>query len=285
MDVKTCQEMIQGKAAPLVSTFRLSYYTLLNLMSRAEGHFNVEHVIRNSFHQFQHNKVKIAPWICLYFYWCVIRSEISLIGHGLLVSILLSFCLSWMSSVLGAFQDLEVLCGVKFIIIGICPRSLLFMKLKSFLYPFFLLPLFVFHTVLHVHSSSYFFRRSSDLHFYGLCELQALPSVEEQIRKLEEETSSIDAAGEVRWYSYGLYKKPCTFVGDFNLPWQMSYHGYSDSIVCMQASLGEYHALRLKLAELEKKMMVEVLRPERVLIFLQPGRLVCFSLCVENKPC
>jgi ATP-dependent RNA helicase DOB1 len=56
MDVKTCQEMIQGKAAPLVSTFRLSYYTLLNLMSRAEGHFNVEHVIRNSFHQFQHNK-------------------------------------------------------------------------------------------------------------------------------------------------------------------------------------------------------------------------------------
>ncbi|CAK9224731.1 unnamed protein product [Sphagnum jensenii] len=120
MDVKTCQEMIQGKAAPLVSTFRLSYYTLLNLMSRAEGHFNVEHVIRNSFHQFQHNK--------------------------------------------------------------------------------------------------------------------ALPSVEEQIRKLEEETSSIDAAGE--------------------------------------ASLGEYHALRLKLAELEKKMMVEVLRPERVLIFLQPGRLV-----------
>jgi ATP-dependent RNA helicase DOB1 len=52
----------------------------------------------------------------------------------------------------------------------------------------------------------------------------------------------------------------------------------------MQASLGEYHALRLKLAELEKKMMVEVLRPERVLIFLQPGRLVCFSLCVENKP-
>jgi ATP-dependent RNA helicase DOB1 len=42
----------------------------------------------------------------------------------------------------------------------------------------------------------------------------------------------------------------------------------------MQASLGEYHALRLKLAELEKKMMVEVLRPERVLIFLQPGRLV-----------
>lgn len=57
MEMKTCQEMIQGTAAPLVSTFRLSYYSLLNLMSRAEGQFNSEHVIRHSFHQFQHDKV------------------------------------------------------------------------------------------------------------------------------------------------------------------------------------------------------------------------------------
>lgn len=56
MEMKTCQEMIQGAAAPLVSTFRLSYYSLLNLMSRAEGH-DSEHVIRHSFHQFQHDKV------------------------------------------------------------------------------------------------------------------------------------------------------------------------------------------------------------------------------------
>jgi hypothetical protein len=35
-----------------------------------------------------------------------------------------------MSSALGAFQDLEVLCGVKSTMIGICPRSLLFMKLN-----------------------------------------------------------------------------------------------------------------------------------------------------------
>lgn len=59
MEMKTCQEMIQGTAAPLVSTFRLSYYSLLNLMSRAEGQFNSEHVIRHSFHQFQHDKVII----------------------------------------------------------------------------------------------------------------------------------------------------------------------------------------------------------------------------------
>jgi hypothetical protein len=59
MEMKTCQEMILGTAAPLVSTFRLSYYSLLNLMSRAEGQFNSEHVIRHSFHQFQHDKVII----------------------------------------------------------------------------------------------------------------------------------------------------------------------------------------------------------------------------------
>lgn len=58
--MKTCQEMMQGTAAPLVSTFRLSYYSLLNLMSRAEGQFNSEHVIRHSFHQFQHDKVIIS---------------------------------------------------------------------------------------------------------------------------------------------------------------------------------------------------------------------------------
>lgn len=29
--------MIQGKSTPLVSSFRLSYYTLLNLLRRIEG--------------------------------------------------------------------------------------------------------------------------------------------------------------------------------------------------------------------------------------------------------
>ncbi|XP_042003348.1 DExH-box ATP-dependent RNA helicase DExH10-like isoform X1 [Salvia splendens] len=56
MEMNTLKDMVLGKPAPLVSTFRLSYYSILNLMSRAEGQFTAEHVIRNSFHQFQHEK-------------------------------------------------------------------------------------------------------------------------------------------------------------------------------------------------------------------------------------
>lgn len=57
MEMNTLKEMVLGKPAPLVSTFRLSYYSILNLMSRAEGQFTAEHVIKNSFHQFQYEKV------------------------------------------------------------------------------------------------------------------------------------------------------------------------------------------------------------------------------------
>lgn len=56
MEMNTLKDMVLGKPAPLVSTFRLSYYTILNLMSRAEGQFTAEHVIRYSFHQFQYEK-------------------------------------------------------------------------------------------------------------------------------------------------------------------------------------------------------------------------------------
>lgn len=57
MEMDTLKDMVLGKPAPLVSTFRLSYYSILNLMSRAEGQFTAEHVIKNSFHQFQYDKV------------------------------------------------------------------------------------------------------------------------------------------------------------------------------------------------------------------------------------
>ena len=57
MEMSVIKDMVLGKPAPLVSTFRLSYYTILNLMSRVEGQFTAEHVIRNSFHQFQYEKV------------------------------------------------------------------------------------------------------------------------------------------------------------------------------------------------------------------------------------
>jgi hypothetical protein len=59
MEMNTLKDMVLGKPAPLVSTFRLSYYSILNLMSRAEGQFTAEHVIRNSFHQFQYEKVSV----------------------------------------------------------------------------------------------------------------------------------------------------------------------------------------------------------------------------------
>jgi ATP-dependent RNA helicase DOB1 len=71
MEMNTLKDMVLGKPAPLVSTFRLSYYSILNLMSRAEGQFTAEHVIRNSFHQFQYEKVFAKP-LC---------SFLSLLGH------------------------------------------------------------------------------------------------------------------------------------------------------------------------------------------------------------
>lgn len=120
MEMNTLKDMVLGKPAPLVSTFRLSYYSILNLMSRAEGQFTAEHVIKNSFHQFQYEK--------------------------------------------------------------------------------------------------------------------SLPDMGERISKLESEAALLDSSGE--------------------------------------AELAEYHTLGLSLGQLEKRVMSEITRPERVLYFLVPGRLV-----------
>ncbi|XP_077238593.1 DExH-box ATP-dependent RNA helicase DExH10-like isoform X2 [Tasmannia lanceolata] len=120
IDMNTFKDMVLGKPAPLVSTFRLSYYSILNLMSRAEGQFTAEHVISNSFHQFQYEK--------------------------------------------------------------------------------------------------------------------ALPDIGQRISKLEKEAAVLDGSGE--------------------------------------AELAEYDKLRLDIAQLEKRMVSEITRPERVLYFLLPGRLV-----------
>ncbi|KAK4486738.1 hypothetical protein RD792_006689, partial [Penstemon davidsonii] len=120
MEMNTLKDMVLGKPAPLVSTFRLSYYSILNLMSRAEGQFTAEHVIRNSFHQFQYEK--------------------------------------------------------------------------------------------------------------------ALPDIGNKVSELEKEAAVLDASGE--------------------------------------AEVAEYDRLKLEIAQLENKMMAEITRPERVLSFLLPGRLV-----------
>lgn len=42
----------------------------------------------------------------------------------------------------------------------------------------------------------------------------------------------------------------------------------------MQAEVAEYHKLKLEIAQLEKKLMSEITRPERILYYLDPGRLV-----------
>ncbi|KAK7399050.1 hypothetical protein VNO78_10225 [Psophocarpus tetragonolobus] len=120
MEMNNLKDMVLGKPAPLVSTFRLSYYSILNLMSRAEGQFTAEHVIRNSFHQFQYEK--------------------------------------------------------------------------------------------------------------------ALPNMEKKVSKLEQEVALLDASGE--------------------------------------AEVSEYHKLKLEIAQLEKKMMSKIIRPEIILYFLVPGRLI-----------
>lgn len=120
MEMNILKEMVLGKTAPLVSTFRLSYYSILNLMSRAEGQFTAERVIKNSFHQFQYEK--------------------------------------------------------------------------------------------------------------------ALPEVGQRILTLEQEVALLDSSGE--------------------------------------AELAEYHKMELELAQLEKKIMSEITRPEKILMYLVPGRLV-----------
>lgn len=49
--------------SPLLSRFRLSYYTLLNILRRAEGSGqNMEYVIARSFQQFQFERS--LPQVC-----------------------------------------------------------------------------------------------------------------------------------------------------------------------------------------------------------------------------
>nr|CAB3489307.1 unnamed protein product [Digitaria exilis] len=65
---------------------------------------------------------------------------------------------------------------------------------------------------------------------------QALPEIVQKITRLEDEASLLDSSGET--------------------------------------DLAEYHKLGLDISELEKKIMSEMIRPERALLYLVPGRLV-----------
>lgn len=54
LDELTCRDLTGGKPGPLESGFRLTYYTLINLLGRTQGTDNMEQMVRKSFYQFQH---------------------------------------------------------------------------------------------------------------------------------------------------------------------------------------------------------------------------------------
>ena len=60
-----CREIVTGKPLPLMSKFRLSYYTLLNILRRLEGSGqSMEYVIARSFQQFQFEQsLPQVPWL------------------------------------------------------------------------------------------------------------------------------------------------------------------------------------------------------------------------------
>ncbi|EFJ40622.1 hypothetical protein VOLCADRAFT_121704 [Volvox carteri f. nagariensis] len=55
LEEQTCRAIMQGKPSPLLSSFKLTYYTMLNMLRRLEGSDTgtMEYVIRHSFQQFQ----------------------------------------------------------------------------------------------------------------------------------------------------------------------------------------------------------------------------------------
>ena len=61
-----CREMVTGKPSPLISSFKLSYYTLLNLMRRLENtNQNMEYVIQHSFQQYQFERTLPDKQVCI----------------------------------------------------------------------------------------------------------------------------------------------------------------------------------------------------------------------------
>jgi len=85
---------VTGKPNPLVSSFKLSYYTLLNLLRRVEGSgHDMEHVIRNSFQQYQFEQslpqvrrkgACASRMLFAAFAWRVLCSPASILGSRML---------------------------------------------------------------------------------------------------------------------------------------------------------------------------------------------------------
>lgn len=60
-----CRLIVTGKPLPLLSKFRLSYYTLLNILRRLEGSGqSMEYVIARSFQQFQYEQSLPQVFLC-----------------------------------------------------------------------------------------------------------------------------------------------------------------------------------------------------------------------------
>lgn len=93
-----------------------------------------------------------------------------------------------------------------------------------------------------------------------LASFQALPDIGKKVSKLEEEAALLDASGEVM-------SVPLVF--------SLALVIYMNFCFLVQAEVAEYHKLKLDIAQLEKKLMSEITRPERVLYYLGSGRLVC----------
>jgi len=51
-----CKSIMQGEPMALESSFRLTFYSILNLFRRSEKRQSTEYVISRSFHQFQHER-------------------------------------------------------------------------------------------------------------------------------------------------------------------------------------------------------------------------------------
>jgi ATP-dependent RNA helicase DOB1 len=54
MDEATCADMVSGRPLPLLSNYKLTYYTLLNLLRKPDGTTEQKKTIERSFHQYQH---------------------------------------------------------------------------------------------------------------------------------------------------------------------------------------------------------------------------------------
>lgn len=56
LTAEDCKSIMQGEPMALESSFRLTFYSILNLFRRSEKRESTEYVISRSFHQFQHER-------------------------------------------------------------------------------------------------------------------------------------------------------------------------------------------------------------------------------------